>query len=173
MSISAGLVSCSRQAADPEIRLDPVKTEIALRFSMFGLGSINPEEEIIQSYLADDSGYCYVFTSDNRVMYVGKSSGKIKSRMNQYLRPKPSQSTNVRNHRLIVEQLSNNKPVDLWVTQVFFDFLGKKVNISSGLERFFVKRYRSHVEQGGWNNWSLKKCTKEFGDKWEISEWPA
>jgi hypothetical protein len=55
----------------------------------------------------------YAFVSDGQIMYVGKTVKTLKQRMSGYMRPSPTQSTNLRNRDNIRLLLAQGAAVDI------------------------------------------------------------
>ncbi|GAD79861.1 GIY-YIG nuclease family protein [Vibrio ezurae] len=83
--------------------------------------------------------YCFVVAGNPK--YVGKTTQILKKRMYGYEKPGTSQSTNIKNNKLIVEALKSNLSVELFVLPdngllYFGEF---HVNLAAGLEDSIVK----------------------------------
>src|SRR5205085_11514281 len=78
----------------------------------------------------------YTFVVDGMVMYIGKTIQPLRSRMQGYRLPGPTQSTNIRNHQNIRSLLETGKSVEIYVLADngllrYGDF---HVNLAAGLE---------------------------------------
>lgn len=56
----------------------------------------------------------YAFVQDASVLYVGKTTGPLESRMGGYLRPHASQRTNVRNNQALLHLLRQDLAIDIY-----------------------------------------------------------
>ncbi len=88
------------------------------------------------SKCASERNILYAFIVQGIVNYVGKSTMSLNQRMNGYRNPGPSQTTNIRNHKLILDVLINKKRVEIFALvpkeEVFYK--GFQINIAAGLE---------------------------------------
>ncbi|WP_110877647.1 GIY-YIG nuclease family protein [Franconibacter helveticus] len=78
----------------------------------------------------------YAFICDGEVKYVGKTTRLLRNRMYHYSRPGPSQSTNIKNNANIIEMLSNNIAVDIFVLpdSGLMHYGQFHLNLAAGLE---------------------------------------
>lgn len=78
--------------------------------------------------------YCFVI--DGIPMYVGKTVQPLKKRMYGYLRPGPSQSTNIKNNAYLKNALLNGSKVQLFVLpdNGLLHFGAFHLNLAAGLE---------------------------------------
>jgi hypothetical protein len=78
----------------------------------------------------------YAFTYENHILYIGKTTQALSQRMNGYQNPGPSQKTNIRNHKLIIEMLQREARVSILalVPKETMSFQGIQVNIAAGIE---------------------------------------
>jgi hypothetical protein len=56
----------------------------------------------------------YVFVIDKRAQYIGETSNGIRHRMRQYRKPGPRQKTNQYVKKMILNELGNNRAVEIW-----------------------------------------------------------
>lgn len=78
----------------------------------------------------------YSYISNGKVMYIGKTTQTLQTRLHGYLNPTTSQSTNIRVNGNIIEHLNNDNPIDIFILNdngllKFGDFT---INIAAGLE---------------------------------------
>lgn len=90
--------------------------------------------------LANEKNVLYAFISDGEVLYVGQTTGLLKTRMDQYGRPGKRQNTNIKNNRLIHEALSSRKKIEIYAfadggLHCVGDF---HLNFAAGLEQGIV-----------------------------------
>jgi len=98
----------------------------------------------------------YAFISNETVLYVGKSTRPLGSRLNNYKYAHSSQLTNVRNNKYINEYLRKDIPVDIYALE------NKKnikygvftLNIAAGLEDSIIK-----IVDPIWNNNKIERNT--------------
>ncbi len=91
---------------------------------------------------ASSKNVLYSFVVDGEPKYVGKTTQTLKKRMYGYEKPSPTQSTNIRNNRLITDDLKAGSVVELFVLPDhgllhFGDF---HVNLAAGLEDSIVRK---------------------------------
>lgn len=82
----------------------------------------------------------YAFVADRVVLYVGKTVRTLKQRMYGYRRPVPTQSTNIKGNRLILEALANGRAVAVYALpdNGLLYYGGFHVNLAAGLEDSLV-----------------------------------
>ena len=56
----------------------------------------------------------YIFLVDGKVKYVGETKRNLKTRMNGYKNPGPTQMTNQRIKDKLVEEIKRGKTVEIW-----------------------------------------------------------
>ena len=79
----------------------------------------------------------YAFVSNGQVLYIGKSVRALSQRLNGYMKPGPTQSTNIKNHRNIQDVLRQGKEVKIFVFAPAEDeivYRGIPLNLAAGLE---------------------------------------
>jgi Uri superfamily endonuclease len=79
----------------------------------------------------------YAFVSDGQVLYIGKSVRALTQRLNEYMKPGPTQITNIKNHQHIRDVLREGKEVKIFVFAPPEDELvyrGVPLNLAAGLE---------------------------------------
>lgn len=78
----------------------------------------------------------YSFVSENNVLYIGKTTNFLKSRMNGYKNPHSTQKTNYRVKAKIIDLLSSGKEVCIFILidKTVFNFGGYTLCLASGLE---------------------------------------
>lgn len=89
---------------------------------------------------ATAKNFLYAFVADRVVLYVGKSVRTLKQRMYGYRRPVPTQSTNIKGNRLILEALVNGRAVAVYALpdSGLLYYGGFHVNLAAGLEDSLV-----------------------------------
>ncbi len=68
---------------------------------------------IVLNQHQNSNNILYAFICDGEVKYIGKTTQVLSKRMAGYKNPGPTQSTNIRNNKLIKENLSNGVAVDI------------------------------------------------------------
>ncbi len=105
------------------------------------------EWEIMNDYFAhtienhlEERKMLYAFVSENDVLYIGKTTNFLRARMNGYKNPHSSQKTNFRVKTKIVEFLSSNKEVSIYILidKTEFKFGGYTLCLASGLEDVLI-----------------------------------
>ncbi|MFA8020643.1 GIY-YIG nuclease family protein [Bremerella cremea] len=83
----------------------------------------------------------YAFVCDGEIMYIGKTVQKLKTRMAGYAKPGAGQSTNIRNHHLIRELLSEDKAVEILVLpdSGLMHYGQFHLNLAAGLEDSLIE----------------------------------
>lgn len=74
------------------------------------------ENEILKYELRKEiiqQNVLYAFIAESRLLYIGKTTKTLRRRMNGYLRPSPSQKTNIRNHKSILLLLESKNDVEI------------------------------------------------------------
>jgi hypothetical protein len=97
----------------------------------------------------------YAFVVDDAVMYIGKTVKTLKSRMQGYRSPGPTQSTNIRNNRNLREALEAGKQVAVYVLpdNGLLRYGGFHVNLAAGLEDSLVHDLCPPLERRKEGNW--------------------
>lgn len=85
---------------------------------------------------ATSSNILYSFVSSDDVLYIGKTTNTLESRMYQYQNPGPSQHTNIRVNSLLSEMLSRGATVDIYALpdNGSMKYRGFHVNLAAGIE---------------------------------------
>lgn len=83
----------------------------------------------------------YAFVNNVDVLYVGKTTGTLVSRMGGYLRPHASQRTNVRNNLALVQLLRHNRAIDIyaWADPGMHRIGDFHLNYAAGLEDSIIR----------------------------------
>jgi len=79
----------------------------------------------------------YAFVSNGRVLYVGKSVRTLAQRLDGYMKPGPTQSTNIKNHQHIQDMLRQGKEMKIFAFAPAEDemvYRGIPLNLAAGLE---------------------------------------
>ncbi|WP_300569108.1 hypothetical protein [Flavobacterium sp.] len=89
----------------------------------------------IEEYLAEKK-ILYSFVSENDVLYIGKTTNYLKSRMSGYKNPHSSQKTNFRVKAKIIELLNSGNQVSIYILidRTEFKFGDYSLCLASGLE---------------------------------------
>ncbi len=66
------------------------------------------------SGLADAANILYAFISNGEVLYVGKTTQSLKTRMYGYQNPGPTQKTNIKINKLLLQLLSAGKRIEIY-----------------------------------------------------------
>ena len=64
--------------------------------------------------LANAQNILYAFISDGMVLYVGKTTQSLKKRMSGYQNPGPTQNTNIKGKKFIIEYLSSGRRIEIY-----------------------------------------------------------
>ncbi|MBT3187736.1 MAG: GIY-YIG nuclease family protein [Anaerolineae bacterium] len=79
----------------------------------------------------------YAFTSEDEVLYIGKTIRSLTQRLYGYINPGSSQSTNIKNNKKIKTVLRQGKEIKIFVfapQENEIAYRGIPVNLSAGLE---------------------------------------
>ncbi len=95
----------------------------------------------------------YAFVADGRVLYIGKSVRSLAERLNGYVNPGPTQSTNVKNHKNIKESLKKGT-VEIFAFAPPEDeivYRGVPLNLAAGLEDGLIAEIEPLWNESGKN----------------------
>jgi len=108
----------------------------------------------------------YAFISNGTIMYVGKTTQTLNSRMYGYQNPGPTQSTNIRVNDLLRKSIIGDIPVDIFIhiDNGLLSYGGFRINIAAGLEDTLI--YETNPE---WN-YSGKNKFKEDPESEDIKK---
>jgi excinuclease UvrABC nuclease subunit len=101
--------------------------------------------------LSNSANILYAFISNGEVLYVGKTTQPLKKRMYGYQNPGPTQNTNIKGNRLILELLSNGKNIEIFALPddgnhhvgVFH------LNLAAGLEDSIISTLKPKWNESG------------------------
>lgn len=101
--------------------------------------------------LSNSANILYAFASNGEVLYVGKTTQPLKKRMYGYQNPGPTQNTNIKVNRLIVELISNGKNIEIYA---FPDDGNHRVgvfrlNLAAGLEDSMISILKPKWNESG------------------------
>jgi hypothetical protein len=93
----------------------------------------------------------YAFESEAEVLYIGKTTQPLKTRMYGYQNPGPTQSTNKRNNESLKERLALGSPVSILVLpdHGLLKYGGFHLNLAAGLEDSIVSELRPQWNKTG------------------------
>ncbi|WP_199911620.1 GIY-YIG nuclease family protein [Dongshaea marina] len=91
---------------------------------------------------AESSNILYSFVVDGIPKYIGKTTQPLKKRMYGYLNPGATQSTNIRNHQNILDALTTNSSIELYVLpdHGLLHFGEFHLNLAAGLEDSLIAK---------------------------------
>lgn len=106
----------------------------------------------------------YAIIADGEVMYVGKTTKTLASRMYGYQNPSESQRTNVRNNALIKDLLKSQTTVELFALpdHGLLHYGGFHLNLAAGLEDSVIS-----VLRPAWNTMPKSKLAIEVAESSE------
>jgi GIY-YIG catalytic domain. len=118
-------------------RLLAIGFTIAGRWVLSADGRIDFDPQSLDS--ADD--VLYAFVVDGELMYIGKTTKGLTSRMSNYKNAHSSQPTNTRNQKRIRECLLRNQSVEIYVLpdNGLLKYGGFHINLATGLEDSLIK----------------------------------
>ncbi len=130
-------VAIPAQSAEPKKKESALQQITDIGFEKAGSWQIqqNNLDYTLEKY-SKTHNILYAFVADNKIKYIGKTTGTFKRRMNQYKNPGSTQSTNQHSHDHILKLLAQNIAVDIYI------FVDKKplkhegfdINLAAGLE---------------------------------------
>lgn len=93
----------------------------------------------------------YAFAVDGEVKYIGKTTRTLRGRLNGYVRPGPTQATNLRNHENILTSLGSGEVVEIFALpdEDLHYFGGFHLNLAAGLEDSLIKSLIPSWNGGG------------------------
>jgi hypothetical protein len=111
----------------------------------------------------------YAFVVDGELMYLGKTVKSLRTRMTGYRRPGPTQSTNIRNNRHIVDCLAAGKRVEVYALpdNGLLHYGGFHLNLAAGLEDSLIRDLCPP-----WNGGRKEPQSDEITPETEIGENP-
>lgn len=91
-----------------------------------------------------NTNFLYGFVSENNILYIGKSNDTLYKRLNGYKNPGNSQRTNIRIKGYILDALSNNETINIFVLfpKEEISYKGFLVNIPAGLEDVLINEFK-------------------------------
>lgn len=94
----------------------------------------------LDSTCASLKNVLYAFISDEKVMYIGKTTQPLKKRMYGYQNPGPTQSTNIKANAFITQMVLTGKQVEIHALpdNGLLHYGGFHVNLAAGLEDSIV-----------------------------------
>jgi hypothetical protein len=107
------------------------------------------------AYALDDCGLAgdvlYAFVSGQDVLYIGKTTQDLQRRMYGYQRPGPTQRTNIACNAKILEALSAQGAIDIYV---FRDpepriHVGVPINLAAALEDGLIREFKPPWNKAG------------------------
>jgi hypothetical protein len=83
----------------------------------------------------------YAFIAGDTVMYIGKTVRSLKRRMAGYQNPGPTQTTNIKGNRRILEMLAAGQSIEIYALpdNGLLYYGGFHVNLAAGLEDSLIK----------------------------------
>jgi hypothetical protein len=86
--------------------------------------------------MEDESNLLYAFVVDGYVRYIGKTTRSLNNRMKGYLKPGPTQSTNIKNRKNILSALESGQAVQIFVLvdDGMHSYGNYHLNLAAGLE---------------------------------------
>ena len=99
----------------------------------------------------DSPNVLYAFVSEDEPLYIGKTTKGLERRMNSYIKPGSTQTTNIKNNKKIKEVLKNKKTVELYALPDL-NALGFGIfhlNLVAGLEDDIIRKIAPEWNQVG------------------------
>lgn len=87
--------------------------------------------------------YCYV--SNDQVLYIGKTTRSLETRLKGYQKPGPTQRTNIRVNDKILHQLGKGLSIDIYILpdSGLFKYGDFNISIAGGLEDTLIDEFKS------------------------------
>lgn len=97
--------------------------------------------DLAHDELGSASNVLYAFVARGEVSYIGKSQQTLRVRMYGYRNPGATQSTNIRNNRLLMDALAAGAQVQVYVLpdNGLLYYGGFHVNLAAGLEDSLIR----------------------------------
>ena len=111
---------------------------------------------------SESSNVLYAFISDGEVKYIGKTTQALKVRMNGYLNPAATQTTNIKNNKNILALLNSGESVDIFALpdNGLLNYGGFHINLAAGLEDSLITGI-SPEWNGNSSQWNEHISTEE------------
>jgi len=110
----------------------------------------NLKHNISSSYL-EECNLLYSFIVNGEIKYIGKTTNSLKQRMYQYQNPGPSQSTNIKNNKNILELVEKNENIEIYMFKekepVIYNNI--QINLSAGLEDPLINKFKPEWNKKG------------------------
>lgn len=92
----------------------------------------------------DDMKVLYSFVSNGKVMYIGKTTQSLTRRMLGYQNPGPTQRTNIRVSKEILQRLNEGLPIDIYILPdpCSLEYGGIGISLAGGLEDPLIDLFR-------------------------------
>lgn len=92
----------------------------------------------------DEMKVLYSFISKGRVMYIGKTTQSLTRRMMGYQNPGPTQRTNIRVHKEMINLLKDGLPIDIYILTDpgLLQYGGVTISIAGGLEDALIDKFK-------------------------------
>lgn len=105
----------------------------------------------IKSDVHNKKWVLYAFSSDDEVLYIGKSTIAFHKRMYGYKRPAASQKTNIKNNAFIADMIRASKGVDIYLFEgeKKLEYKGISINLAAGLEDPLIGKLTPRWNQTG------------------------
>lgn len=125
----------------------------------YQLDGVNAEANAV---LLDKPNALYAFARETAVLYIGKTARSIRKRFTGYSRPGPSQSTNIRCHGHIKQELSRGNEIRILVFAPISDlrYAEFEINLAAGLEDSLIRRFNPP-----WNGGSRGQPISESAER--------
>lgn len=100
----------------------------------------------------------YAFVSGERILYIGKTTNSIKKRFYSYIKPGPSQNTNIGIKRRLLKEVENGKPISIYAFEDkgLLQYGAFTINLAEGLEKSIIDSINPE-----WNGLGKSKTSKD------------
>ena len=130
-------------------------------------GSFSSEDAVLdlnfEEGYAEQEELLYCFVLKDLPKYVGKTVKTLKERMGQYRRGDPSQRTNHRINKMIVEALKHDNVNTIEIYVLTFseqhNYRGFRLNLAAGLEYTLIAYVKDTLEGCGEESWNKAGTT--------------
>jgi len=125
----------------------------------YRLDGVNAEANAV---LLDKPNALYAFALGSVVLYIGKTARSIRKRFTGYSRPGATQSTNIRCHGFIKQELSRGNEIRILVFAPIPDlrYAEFEINLAAGLEDSLIQKFNPP-----WNGGSRGQPMSESAER--------
>jgi hypothetical protein len=142
---SSSISKVKEDSEHPRSQYPMLKRLLDVGFKRVGIWSMEGRTVKLNQYeMQKSSPALYAFVSDEEVLYVGKTNMTLARRLYGYVKPGPSQSTNIRVNSCLYEVLTNGGAVDIYgySSETVKQVGTFNLNMPAGLEDDIIRQAR-------------------------------